>query len=159
MSGELKTSERISEKSEDTNTNKTINVLLIEDNIGDARLVSEYLSEEKRIIFNISFVDSLAKGIIVMNHRNFDVILLDLGLPDCFGAKTLKTISSYSPMTPIVVLTGAVMPREEIRYCLDSSCSFIVKGYQSSQTLVGGILSAIEKQDARKRLSTHFVKN
>ena len=59
-----------------------IAVLLIEDNPGDARLVREMLAEASTVQFKLAHVGRLSDGQTLLVRQKFDVILLDLSLPD-----------------------------------------------------------------------------
>ncbi len=68
---------------------KSIKVLLIEDNPGDARLISEMLKDAKDFSFDLAHSDSVLKGKEYLSQNGPDVILLDLSLPDSSGLETL----------------------------------------------------------------------
>ena len=85
---------------------KPINVLLIEDNKADARLIEEMLRESQVISFQLTCEDSLSTGISRLLSEKFDVLLLDLGLPESKGLETLKRVISHSVSVPIVIITG-----------------------------------------------------
>ncbi len=76
---------------------KTINLLLVEDNQADARLVIEYLKENENnenCDFNITYADCLARAILEIKDTklDLDVVILDLGLPDCTGLETFRRL-------------------------------------------------------------------
>ena len=81
-------------------------VLLIEDNPGDARLVTEYLSERFGADCRVHGANTLAAGLDVLRDATFDVVLLDLALPDSCGLDTFVRVQAQAPRTPIVILTG-----------------------------------------------------
>lgn len=91
-------------------------ILLIEDNPGDARLVEELLAETADRSEstggsddgrpNVRHADRLADGLGRLDTEPVDVVLLDLGLPDSTGLETLETVRGHSRGIPIVVLTG-----------------------------------------------------
>ncbi|MBS4057348.1 MAG: response regulator [Bacteroidales bacterium] len=83
-----------------------INLLLIEDNPGDARLIKEYLQAQNSPNIFITWVDRLGKIVDQANELIFDVILLDLNLPDSSGLETVERTITLVPDIPIVVLTG-----------------------------------------------------
>jgi len=58
------------------------NVLLIEDNPGDARLIREMIAEDPRAPFTIHFADRLAKGLEQLSAGEMALVILDLSLPD-----------------------------------------------------------------------------
>ena len=82
-----------------------IRVLVVEDNSGDALLLEETLRQSPDASFELSVADSLAGALAFAKDRHFDLVLLDLGLPDSQGLATLQTIESVAD-APIVVLTG-----------------------------------------------------
>lgn len=75
--------------------------LIVEDNAGDARNVERLIKE-----YDVTVAADLAEALSTLSDLTFDVILLDLSLPDSFGLGTLARIDAASGTTPIVVLTG-----------------------------------------------------
>jgi PAS domain S-box-containing protein len=86
-------------------TNK-YRILLVEDNPGDARLIQEYLKKESLFNSEVVVVDTLNQAQNIINRKQFDLVLLDLGLPDSNGLETASIMISRVPSIPIVVLTG-----------------------------------------------------
>src|SRR5690349_24929808 len=84
----------------------TIKILLIEDNAGDARLVQELLSEVEGQPFQLRWAPTLLQGLQYLSQSDFDVALVDLGLPDSQGMDSFQTIHQHAPELPVVVLTG-----------------------------------------------------
>ncbi len=82
------------------------NVLLIEDNPGDARLIREMIAEDPHAPFTIHFVDRLAKGLEHLASGETALIILDLSLPDSYGLETFTKVYAHAPAVPIIVLTG-----------------------------------------------------
>src|SRR2546421_6594898 len=82
------------------------NVLLIEDNPGDARLIREMIAEDPRAPFTVHFVDHLAKGLEHLSAGETALVILDLSLPDSFGLETFTKVYTHAPAVPIIVLTG-----------------------------------------------------
>ena len=68
-----------------------ISVLLIDDDALDRRLVKLALSDTGgQVKFKIESAEQLAKASELMKKQDFDVVLLDLGLPDSRGIETVK---------------------------------------------------------------------
>ncbi|MGZ4916766.1 MAG: ATP-binding protein [Halobacteriota archaeon] len=84
---------------------KPINVLLIEDNPTDVRLVQELLSGTPSDHFAIISASTLGQGLEHLSSDHVDVILLDLGLPDSQGFDTFRAIEEHAPYLPIIILT------------------------------------------------------
>ena len=137
---------------------KTINVLLIEDNPGDANLVNKHLKESKDFNFEITLAKSVKEAVSIISNEGagffnvFDVVLLDLGLPDCIGIRTFKEIKARLLGVPIIVLTGSVLERNDLKTCLDTASGFLVKGYIDSTTLENAIISGINKQKEYEKI-------
>src|SRR2546425_9082404 len=82
------------------------NVLLIEDNPGDARLIREMIAEDPRAPFTVHFADRLAKRLEHLSAGETALVILDLSLPDSFGLDTFTKVYTHAPAVPIIVLTG-----------------------------------------------------
>ena len=82
------------------------NVLLIEDNPGDARLIREMIAEDERTPFTVHAADRLAKGLELLSGGETALVILDLTLPDSHGLDTFAKVYAHSPAVPIIVLTG-----------------------------------------------------
>jgi len=81
-------------------------VLLLEDNLGDARLVHEMLASAANSLFRVHTADCLVAALSALAQRRFDVALVDLALADSHGLVTLLAVQRYAPGLPIVALTG-----------------------------------------------------
>jgi signal transduction histidine kinase len=88
---------------------ETIRVLLIEDDLGDALLVTRRLERELGSLENIRLdrALTLAEGIDRLGKESTDAVLLDLHLPDSAGADTVRRLREADPNVPIVVFTSA----------------------------------------------------
>ncbi|TMF13877.1 MAG: response regulator [Chloroflexi bacterium] len=85
-------------------SNRPIEVLLVEDNPGDARLVRESLAEVRSRRFNLTHVDRLEDAIRRLERDEYDVVLLDLLLQDSQRLGTLMEIHSQAPKVPLSFL-------------------------------------------------------
>lgn len=81
-------------------------VLLIEDNEDDAYLVQETLSERQDPKCDLEWTDRLRRGLKRLADGHFDVVLLDLSLPDSQGIETFDKLQAQAHDVPLVVLTG-----------------------------------------------------
>ena len=140
---------------------QTINVLLVEDITADARLVSEYLKEsDNRYKFIITHVDCVAKAVLEIMTNSFDVVLLDLALPDCIGLETFKKIKEQDAFLPIIILSGttSTLPKNDLLDCLNGAQRYLLKRYTDSKNLVQAILDVISKRDVLKKMSIEINK-
>src|SRR2546423_14781864 len=83
-----------------------ISVLLVEDNPGDARLLREAIREARDVQIRVTHHDTLSQAVSRLADERFDIIMLDLSLPDAEGLDTLVRMHTEAPSIPIVVLTG-----------------------------------------------------
>jgi sigma-B regulation protein RsbU (phosphoserine phosphatase) len=124
---------------------RTTQVLLIEDNPGDADLVRLRLMEGKSPV-NVSCVNRLADGLASLSSETPSVILLDLNLPDSHGAETFRRVRDHSPNVPIVVLSGQDDQALAERAVHQGVQDYLVKGDISSKHLERAIRYAVERQ-------------
>lgn len=81
-------------------------VLLVEDNLGDARSLQEMLADADSSLFRVQTADSLVAALNALALRHFDVALVDLSLASSHGLETLLTVQRHAPGLPVVALTG-----------------------------------------------------
>ena len=129
-----------------------IGVLLVEDNPGDARLLKELLRDAGANHLRMVQVDRLAAALDRLDCDSFDVMLLDLSLPDANGLDTLVRAHAHSPKTPIVVLTGHNDEALAVRAVRAGAQDYLVKGHVDGQLLVRAIRYASERGRALETL-------
>jgi len=108
---------------------KPLRLLLVEDDPVQQRLRAELLELLPSFSATVTVKDSLQAAILELHNseNQFDLILLDLGLPDSFGIETIRTIRQVTD-TKILVLTG----RDIDQKTLDDHC---IKGYLNKTNL------------------------
>ena len=129
-----------------------IRVLLVEDNPGDARLLKEYLAESGRDRFEIGHAERLSGGLQLVRDERFDVVLLDLNLPDSEGLDTVARMHREAKDVPIIVLTGAEDEETAISAAREGAQDYLVKGRVDSNVLVRSVRYAIERKRAEAAL-------
>lgn len=127
-------------------------ILLVEDNPGDVRLVFEMLSSYGRKV-RLESVSSLSAAIDYLDAKKYDVILLDLTLPDSSGLGTLHKVKESASDTAIVVLTGLDDEMVGDSAVQMGAQSYLVKGQFDEQIIMRILRHAIERQ----RLVSHLV--
>jgi signal transduction histidine kinase len=83
-----------------------LKILLVEDSPSDAALLQEALSCDGGNRFEVAHAERLEEGLEQLRRGAFDVLLLDLSLPDSSGRDTFLRARAQSPDLPIVVMTG-----------------------------------------------------
>jgi PAS domain S-box-containing protein len=140
----------IPEDNDENMAEGSITLLLIEDNPGDARLIQEMLRESTG--YDLRVANNLTDGMKAARETRFDVLILDLGLPECYGLDTLTRVRDELPDMVIVVLTG----HDDMDCALDSikqgAQDYLIKGQVDSQTLIRIVRYAIERKQAEAAL-------
>ena len=127
-------------------------ILLVEDNPADARLLVELLTETGQEEFCFEVVDRISSALKLLDERQFEVILLDLSLPDGSGLDTVRHIFNAAPKTPIVVLTGLEDDSLALEAVQMGAQDYLVKGQTNGQRLLQVICYAIERKNTEQRL-------
>lgn len=120
-------------------------VLLVEDNPEDAEYIQEILAEVPQPLFRVDWADRLAAGISLLSKNQFDVILLDLSLPDSQGLDSVSRIKTHFPNVPIVVLTGLDDQEIAVAAIKKGVQDYLVKGEAVRLLLSRTILYAIQR--------------
>lgn len=131
---------------------KSLSILIVEDNPGDARLIKELLIDEGQIKGNVIVSELLSDAIEKLKIINFDIILLDLNLPDSQGFDTFKKINNIAVNIPIIILTGLVDENAAISCLKEGAQDYIHKGNFDGKFLTRAIMFAIEKKTIEKDL-------
>ncbi len=128
------------------------NILLIEDNIGDARLVELLLEETDLFDYKIVNATTLEEGVTTMGQSVFDVVLLDLTLPDSRGMETLTEFISHFPEANVIVLTGLKNKEFGVMAVREGAQDYLVKGEFDSDWLAKSLKFSIERNQILQRL-------
>ncbi len=129
-----------------------INVLLIEDNPADVRLIQEMFSDVKEFSLSLKCSDRLSAALQSLQQAPPDVILLDLSLPDAQGLDSLGQLLIVAPALPIVILTGLNDDQLAVRAIQSGAQDYLVKGKVSSDLLAHAIPYAINRKRAEEAL-------
>jgi PAS domain S-box-containing protein len=126
-----------------------VRVVLIEDNPGDIRLVIEMLTGPEMFYpFKVESAETFAQASEILSQERFDVIILDLALPDEYGLETLSRISKIAPGVPIVILSGTRDRELAVEAVQKGAQDYLVKGNMNSELLVRSLRYAIERKKA-----------
>ena len=137
-----------------SNEPHTIRILLFEYCPADADLVAEYL-DHIDLNFNISIVKRLADGIHLLDQNRFDVILLDLSLPDSRGIDSLRSVMKVASEAVIIVLTGADEEELSLEALQVGAQDYLYKDRLNEEILGRSIRYAIERFNLKRQLETH----
>jgi signal transduction histidine kinase/DNA-binding response OmpR family regulator len=130
-----------------------MNILLVEDNREEARFLTTLLEEEGDIDAQVIRVGRLSEGLAQLEVTSFDVLLLDLHLPDSQGLQTFTKAKAHADHLPILILTGfddANMAMQAVR---EGAQDYIPKQRIDGYLLSRSIHYAIERKRAEKALA------
>ncbi len=143
-------------------TNKTqaltdkelIKILLVEDDAIDRKLVERILAKNpKPVEFTLDFTESLSAAIEQLsNNKKYDIVLLDLGLPDSQGLETFTALHTKIPQVPIIVLSGMTDETLAVKAVQSGAQDYIIKGQSDGNTLARAICYAIERKKLGERI-------
>ncbi|OHB78013.1 MAG: hypothetical protein A2W31_17920 [Planctomycetes bacterium RBG_16_64_10] len=141
-------------------TNRTIGimgsqrfqVLLVEDNPSDARLIRELLAGAKRGRFDVVTVERLATGLAALRGGSYDTVLLDLSLPDSQGIDTFLAIQQQNPTIPIVVLSGLEDEELMLKAVHEGAQDYLVKADIDTNLLERALRYAVERKGTEAAL-------
>jgi PAS domain S-box-containing protein len=127
-----------------------IRILLVEDHEGDAKLISILLTESPFFIFDMTHVKNLKEAFNALDERRFDVILLDLLLPDSHGIETFSRIHEQAAEIPVIVITVLGDEKHAIQALRSGAQDYLVKGQKIDDLLARRIQYAIERHRLEK---------
>ena len=125
----------------------SIRALLVEDDSCHARLVERVLDDADLAAFTLEHTESLEAAHNMMADNEFDVVLLDLGLPDARGMQALHDVRQRSPDVPVVVLTANSDPNIGVQAVAQGAQDFLYKGDLLSRALERVLMHAIQRQE------------
>ncbi len=127
-----------------------ISILVVEDNPGDVRLLREALLEVKSMRYMLTHRATLTEAFASLNACSYEVVLLDLSLPDSQGLDALHQLSEMCPDIAIIVLTGNDDETVALNAMQAGAQDFLVKGQFEAQLLCRSIRYAIERNRLRR---------
>ncbi|HBE18765.1 MAG TPA: PAS domain-containing sensor histidine kinase [Cyanobacteria bacterium UBA11149] len=123
-----------------------LKVLLLEDSSTEAKLIQDLLSKTNTIQVELTRVRLVSQAIEELHKKTFDVILLDLSLPDSQGLDTISRFKEYGLNTPIVVLTACNDQELALQAIQSGAQDYLVKGNVSSEILIRSLRYAAQRQ-------------
>jgi len=130
-----------------------IKILCVEDNPGDARLIQEFFNDDTSNHYEISFAVNLENVRKIISDKIFDVVLLDLSLPDSSGLNTLEIVQSLVMDTPIIVLTGLQDELTAEKTIQFGAQDYLLKNNISTDLLAHSVKYAIDRHVFTKKLA------
>lgn len=146
-----------------------IRILLVEDSLTDARLLHQVFLHTDEETWQMTHVEELSEAIAIcqasstvtseancqtrnLKQHKFDVVLLDLHLPDSTGLDTLKEYQAAISYVPVIVLTELDDEQLALQALAQGAQDYLVKDQITIQRLVHAIRYAIERQEILNKI-------
>jgi pilus assembly protein CpaE len=127
----------------------TIKALLVEDNDGDVRIVKEVVAEAEDCSVALTHTSRLKDAVKRLRTERFDVLLLDLSLPDSQGLHTFDQAHEAAGSLPILVLTGLDDEAMALSALHRGAQDYLVKGQFDGSRLLRTIRYAVARNEAQ----------
>jgi DNA-binding NtrC family response regulator len=138
-------------------TEKALQVLLVEDNAGDARLIREMFSNEGPGSFELTHCLRMREAEIQLADRGVDIVLLDMGLPDGHGLDTVRRAHAAAPDVPMIVLTGLDDEALAAEAMKEGAQDYLIKGQIENRALPRALRHAIERHRMQTEPERYLV--
>jgi DNA-binding NtrC family response regulator len=129
-----------------------VEILLFEDNPGDACLIEDMLEKFADFPYKLKSVETLNEGLSLLKERPFDVILTDLRLPDSEGINTFHEIRIRNSRIPVIILTALNDEKIGIDAVKEGALDYLVKGHVDGRLLKRSIQYSIERKKAEEKI-------
>jgi len=126
-------------------------ILLIEDDVADAELIREMV-ESKEALCVVQRSARLASALKLLREKAFEVVLLDLGLPDSSGLDTLRRLRDEGPPLPVIVLTVSADEELAAKAISMGAQDYLFKGRFDADLLYRAMIYAMERQRYEQQL-------
>ncbi|MEZ4727281.1 MAG: response regulator [Caldilineaceae bacterium] len=136
----------------------SIQTLLVEDNPGDTLLLRQMLADTTLWKAVLTCTDRLQAAIELCQQQPFEVILLDLSLPDSQGYATFEQLRQYTPQTPIILLTGFDDQELAVRAVRAGAQDYLIKDEINAHLLIRAMRYAIERKRTEEALREHHLR-
>lgn len=124
---------------------ESVRVLVVDDNPGDTRLIEAMLAEEDGASFGTQTAGRLSEAIAALGRGAFDVVLLDLGLPDSQGLDTFREVRRVGGGIPVVVMTGLDDHHVALQAVREGAQDYLVKGKVDAALVARSVRYAVER--------------
>ena len=131
---------------------QTYRVLLVEDEQVTAKVTERILTRRGSGRYAVTHKDTLEGSILALRNDDFDIVLLDLNLPDSQGLDTLSRIVETAPEVAVIVLTATENDELGVRAVQMGAQDFLVKGAFNESSLQRSILYSIERHRMQRTI-------
>ena len=121
-------------------------LLLVEDNLGDARLLRELFKEQGSQDSEMTHVTSMRDAEKHLAEHEVDIVILDLGLPDAQGVDAVRRTHAAAPRVPLVVLTDLDDESLAAQALQEGAQDYLVKNQIETRGLLRALRYSVERK-------------
>ena len=129
-----------------------LRILIVEDDLIDRKLLERLLAQSSLGRCEVHNADRLAGAVELLQKQPFDIVLLDLGLPDSQGMESAVRLQAQAPQTPIIVLSGLDDANVATQAVQIGVQDYLIKGQVDASLLMRAIRYALERKKAERQL-------
>lgn len=135
-----------------TKETKSYCLLVVEDNPGDYVLLKQYINRSQLNVTKLCHAEKMGEVPALIKESNFDIVLLDLTLPDSRGVDSVVALDHLLPHTPIVVFSGMSTVEIAMESISLGAQDYLIKGEFDEKLLAKSIQYSIERKKTTERL-------
>lgn len=129
-----------------------LQVLHVEDDAVDARLLEKILGNIYHYDFQLIQVVSLEQALKALAETNIDIVFLDISLPDATGLESIHRLHEVAPQAPVVILSGAQNPEITLKAVEQGAQDYLVKGQINEALIVRTVRYALDRKRMEVKL-------
>lgn len=133
-----------------------LRILLVEDSRAEALFIERTLSQAGAHVYRLRRAQTVREAVELVEAADFDIILLDLGLPDATGFSGLQTLQEAAPKAPIIILTGSSNPSYEQEAVELGAQDYLLKDLASVSALTRAMRHAVQRKQI-ENLKNEFI--
>jgi len=141
-----------SEQEINSESSQPLRILIVEDDLVDRTLLQRMLAQTELPIADIKYSESLGDALELLDKNHFDIVLLDLNLPDSSGIDTLIKLNEKHPGIANIVVTGDSSENLGLETVSRGAQEYLAKGKFNIYALSKSIYYAIERKKIENRL-------
>ncbi|MCA9473585.1 MAG: GGDEF domain-containing response regulator, partial [Nitrospira sp.] len=130
-----------------------LNVLLVDDDLDDGTLILEMIKDGLGTQFTFTQATSLREAFTLFQQSTFDILLLDLDLPQSLGLDTLRQLRQAHPSSAILILSGLEDEALAVQAVQNGAQDYLIKGQVNSHALSRAIRYAVERHRVHEQVT------
>lgn len=135
-------------------------ILLIEDSPAEARLIQELLHEAEKnsrpqaVWLRFERVSQLSAGLARLQKSPFDLVMVDMTLPDIAGPQAVAELRHTYPLLPTIALASPALEDLALQALAEGAWDYLIKGQVDANILVRVIRNTLKRKELAETINT-----